>query len=500
MTFTPRLLLVDLSGSLKHLPEDGALYSTNPQSSSENALSSIQKDIFWEEDGIEVVHSDPNTEKPEFQRDLDDPEVNMEEKEYNLSENVSTWTDFLYSRYHPRSINVIRDYKHADERDSLDTFSNGKLLWNTEPFQDEFSDRIRQYVEECDFLQGFQNIFDISNGFSGLSLSCMEYLNEEYSKSILAVPVFTPKSVTYENADEAMSNAIRIVNIALTYNSLTEHSSMFLPLSLNGREWKTPGESRKFPQLTYKSDNLYETSSILATYLDTLTLKYRFKNAASHLPGFCSDLTNYGRKLTAGALALPFQMQSEEDLIDCLDKFEGDLFTQISPNTQIGTDYVVQSAFVRGIPKNRLKKPMQSANLQMRMAAYRCDNVSEMFQLYFQCKNHASLAHVAAMPTAMATKLPFPHEMFDSKMNLDGFLADFDRKTNEKVISVPTLATVQNSGDIANTLETLHREAERIKIKKIHRFRETGFEEDEYEEMLENLLNFKDNYEDNFEL
>lgn len=491
---------MDLAGSLKHLPEDGALYSTNPQSTSEDVLSSIQNDILWEEDGIEVVHNDTNTEKPEFQRDLEDPDVNMEEKEYNLSDNVNTWSDFLYSRYHPRSINVIRDYKCSDEKDSLDTFSNGKALWSSEPFKDDFMDRIRQYVEECDSLQGFQNIFDISNGFSGLSLSCMEYLNEEYSKSTLAVPVFTPKSVLFENADEAMSNAIRIVNIALTYNGLIEHSSMFLPLSLREREWKAPGKPRKFPQLTYKADNLYETSAILATYLDTLTLKYRFKNAASYLPGFCSDLTNYGRKLTAGALALPFQMKSEEDLIDCLDKFEGDLFTEISPNTKIGTDYVVQSAFVRGIPKNRLKRPMQSAQLQMRMAAYRCDNISEMFQLYFQCKNHASLTHVAAMPTAFPTKLPYPSEMFNSKMTFDGFLGDFDRKTNDKVISVPTLATVQNSGDIADTLETLHREAERIKIKKIHRFRETGFEEDEYEEMLENLLQFKDNYEDNYEL
>uniref|UniRef100_T1GRN5 DML1/Misato tubulin domain-containing protein n=1 Tax=Megaselia scalaris TaxID=36166 RepID=T1GRN5_MEGSC len=389
----------------------------------------------------------------------------MEEKEYKLNENVKTWTDFLYSRYHPRSINIVRDYKHSDEKESLDTFSNGKSLWKTDLFEDEFCDRIRQYVEECDFLQGFQNIFDISNGFSGLSMNCMEYLNDEYAKSILAIPVFSPKNVIYENADEAMSNAIRIVNIALTYNGLVENSSMFLPLSLREREWKTPGVSRQFPHLTYKEDNLYQTSAIIASYLDTLSLKYRFKNAASYLPGFCTDMTNYGRKLTAGAFSLPLQMNSEEDLIDCLDRFDGDLFTQISPNTQIGTDYVVQSVFVRGVPKNRLKRPMQSAKLQMRMAAYRCDSVSEMFQLYFQCKNHASLAHVAACPRLL-----------------------------------PTLATVQNSGDIADTLETLHREAERIKIKKIHRFRESGFEEDEYGEMLENLLQFKDNYEDNFEL
>lgn len=62
------------------------------------------------------------------------------------------------------------------------------------------------------------------------------------------------------------------------------------------------------------------------------------------------------------------------------------------------------------------------------------------------------------------------------------------------------LAVAQVSSDLSDTIESLHREAKRIKVPKIHRFKETGLEEDDLTEVLEKLLNFKDNYDDNFEL
>lgn len=68
------------------------------------------------------------------------------------------------------------------------------------------------------------------------------------------------------------------------------------------------------------------------------------------------------------------------------------------------------------------------------------------------------------------------------------------------ITSVPALAVAQGSSELSDTIESLHREAKRIKIPKIHRFKETGLEEDDMVEILEKLLEFKDNYDDNFEL
>lgn len=299
-----------------------------------------------------------------------------------------------------------------------------------------------------------------------------------------------------------MTSSIRVANIALTYSNLIEQSSMFLPLStLDGGNWRQFGNSRQFPLIKYDEKNLYHTSAILASYLDTLTLRYRIRNNSSNtLLELCGDLTNYGRKMTAGGFSFPFPMRYDQDLIECLDRFDGKMFTQLSPNSIIGTDYVVQSVSVRGIPKTRLKKPLKLAQQQMKMAAYKCESISEMFQLYFQCENHASLANVSAAQTPLNIQIPYPLEIFDTKLNLDGFLKDVNRLQDEKITSLPTVASIQCSGKLADTIETLYREAKRIKISKLHRFKETGLESDEYAEALEILLQFKDKYEDNFEL
>lgn len=501
-TFTPRLLLVDLDGSLKHLSEDGDLYKeTTETQKTTNQIDKLKEDPEWKEFDLEVIESE-SLSKHEFQMDLENPEIDLEEKDYKLRDSVETWTDYLYTRYHPRTINIIKEYQHCPTSESFDTYSNGVQMWKTEQFEDDFSDSIRRYIEECDNCQGFQTLFDCHNGYSGLATQCLEYLNDEYSKANFAVPVFSPKSVIFQAADDAMTDSIRLVNSALAYSKLIEQSSMFLPLSTQARVWRQLGDSRKLPLLNYEADNLYQTSAILASFMETLSLRYRLKDAplSSSLGAFCSDLTNYGRKLNAAALALPFRMANDVDLIDCLDTYEGDLFTQLTPNCKIGTNYVVQSVCVRGIPKIRLKRPMNEAQQQMKMAAYRCDSVSQMFQLYLQCQNHSSMSHVSALEEPMTVTTPFPREMFDKFLDSKGFMSGIECPPEKKVMSVPTVASVQCSGDISDTLETLHREAKRVKIAKLHRFLDAGLENDDYDEALESLLLFKDNYEDNFEL
>lgn len=507
VTYTPRLLLVDLDGSLKHLPREGELYGNSIKRTTEGVESiddvkKIKAELENMSTDVEVVEQ-PHASKHDFQKDLEDPVIDIQEKNYDLADNVDTWTDYLYARYHPRTVNIVNDYKHSTEKQTFDTYACGVQLWKTEQFEDEFCDKIRQYVEECDFLQGFQTLFDCFNGYSGLATACMEYLNDEYGKANFALPVYSPRNTPFENADEPMSDSIRVVNSALAFHKLSEQASLFVPLSTSDRVWRQLGTARQLRSLTYQPDNLYQTSAVLAAYLDTISLRYRLRNAPSaySLAGFCGDLNNYGRKLAAAAFALPFPMQQKQDLIDCLDQFEGPIFTSLTPNCSIGTDYVIQTLCVRGITRERLKQPLEKAKEQMRMAAYKCDSVSEMFQLYLQCANHASMSHVASVSMAMPTRIPFPSEMFGEEMTKLGFLSPTTkRQPEEKVVSVPTLAAVQSSSELGDTLETLHREAKRVKIAKLHRYKAAGLEEDDYVDALEQLLLFKDNYEDNFEL
>lgn len=502
-TFTPRLLLLDQKNALKHMPRSGGLYSEQNTVVSGQPVFNEQN-VLWEPNKVEVIQEEPQS-KPEFQQDLDNhmlPTTN--EKTYDFSSSVDTWTDFMYARYHPRSITTLQNVNDANSDEySFDCFTAGSQLWKDEYLDDVFGDKIRQYIEECNNCQGFQVLFDCMDGYSGIAAKCLEYLSDEYSKTLLTIPIFAPRTPKFKNSDEAMSDSIRVANTALAYNSVIEHSSLVLPLSTMARSWRQNDQPRQFPLFDYQADNFYETSAILATYLDTMSLRYRLRDNpdSCHLAGFCSDLSNYGRKLAAAALALPFKINAGQDLIDCLDQHEGKLFTQLSPNTEIGTDRIVQTAIVRGL--NRLKSSNPKiAERQMRMAAYHCNSVSEMFQLYFQCSNYNSLAHVAALEKGMPTMVPYPVKCFDRQITANGLFNEFAMNESEQptVRSIPVLATAQSASELANTIESLHREAKRIKIDKIHRFKETGFESDDYPDVLDSLLNFKDNYEDNFEL
>jgi hypothetical protein len=69
-----------------------------------------------------------------------------------------------------------------------------------------------------------------------------------------------------------------------------------------------------------------------------------------------------------------------------------------------------------------------------------------------------------------------------------------------EITEIPTMAALQSSTDIYNTLDGLCRDVARVKIAKIHRFRETGLEDEEFEEVLEQLHQLKEKYEDNIHL
>lgn len=509
------MLLVELKGSLKYIPEEGNLYTSSQLNRESDVLDQVRGTLQWDEDRVEVIETDV-AKVPEFQKDLQQGGSAIADKKYNLKETIENWPDFMYTRYHPKSINIIKEFEHHEDFSSLDTFSTGMKLWESPFFEDDFCDNIRSYIEECHHCQGFQTLFDAVDGFSGVAVKCLEYLEDEYSKSILALPLFPPKVKSFKLADDPMSDSIRMINTAFSYAKLSEHCKLFVPLSTMGRAWRSLDEPRSFPHVNYEPSNLYHSSAILSTFFDSMSLRYRLKNSnsSSSLSSFCSDLNVYNRKMAGASIAIPFPMNEKEDLIDFLDRFSDELMQPLSPGTKIGTDRIIQSVTLRGIPKNRIKRPLETAKNQMKMAAYKCSSVSEMMQLYYQCNTHASLNHVTAVESRMRILAPFPKEFFDTRIAANGFSKEFQSSDSEGKITavnvsfsnfspvdvkeLPVMTAVQNSNDLSNTLENLHQNVSRIKLAKIPRFSDSGLESEEYKEMLEQLLTFKEQYDENF--
>ncbi|CAD0198137.1 unnamed protein product [Chrysodeixis includens] len=487
VTYTPRLLIADLKGSLKTLPETGGL----PYEENENEFQ-------W--NGVEKIE-EPTPPKNEFLLDIDTDGPSVA-KQYNFEQDVKTWTDYLYPRLHPRSVNIVRDYVHDDNTECFDILHKGKALWKQD-FGEAFTDNIRKYVEECDSMQGFQVNFDCTDGFAGLALSCVEYLADEYTKSILAYPIipsYFPDNnpTTQEDRDKSnMKDSIRMVNTALSIQELSEYATLFVPLSTGDKGWRKPGSPRKFDYLNYNPELYYHSSALLASAMDTLSQKYRHKSNIYTMSDICADLTGYGRKMAAASLGMPLPINEREYLIDFLNNTTKPIYTCITPSCKIATDKIFQLITVRGVPENYLKAPMKEAKEQMNIPAYRCTSVKEMFELYFQANNFLSATNVTVCDKPLEVKTPFP-KFFGSELNKYGFVGS--EGDSVKVESCPVVAGYHNGNFLSDMIEKLHREVSRIKFTKLHKFKQEGFESSEYSDSLDRLAEFKDNYEDDFEL
>ncbi|KAH8339704.1 hypothetical protein KR074_009540 [Drosophila pseudoananassae] len=508
-TYTPRLVSVDLAGTLAHLPLGGELYGNFVQRYEDLLPFGTGEDLTKtrqraEESGVSSTNQlelqeEPPTQISEYQRDLMKNTV-AADKDYQLAETVTSWPDYLYARYHPRTLNVFPGLVRSPVHQTISTYSAGAALWEEATFNEELTDRIRLYIEECDGLQGFHMLFDIDDGFGGLAGKCLEHLNDEYGRASFLVPLHYPRATSYPQADSRLSHCIRVANTIMSYHNLSEQATMFTPLSTLETIWRnTDLKSRSLSGLQWQADNLYQTSGVLAAFLDTATLGYRLRNTPESLMRFCERVTPSGRKMTAAGLALPLGVAEGQDLIEFLDQ-SGDhaLLTQLSPACEPGTSYVVQSVTARGIPLERLKRPREKAGDQMRMAAYGCDSVSQMLQLYFQCSYHGSVTNAASTPLPLKSQLPFPYEIFGAGMNSSGFRlpGEAEREPGLRVDTAPAMAAVQNSTQLGEHFDNLHVQTHRIQLAKLLAYNNSSLERDEYETALDQLLEFRDLYAD----
>ncbi|KAH1014571.1 protein misato [Dendroctonus ponderosae] len=494
VTFTPRLLLVDLKNSLKTLPIQGDLYEEPPDPS--------QLFMKWEGHKIELQEA-PRESKNAFQTDINNASAlpTVATKKYNLEQDVQVWSDFLYSRFHPRTVNVIKQYQHCNAETPFDSYSLGAALWKSEVFEDRFSDDIRRYVEECDYFQGFHILTDCTNGFAGLSSACLEHIRDEYDrKSVLVLPTIPAHfpdndfQTAHEQVYSLMNDSTRVINLLLSFNTYREFSSMFVPLCTSEAGWRQPGLPRQFYHTQYNHKLPYHSSAFLAAALDTISLKYRLESSTFSLSDLCADLTANDRKAAAGSLCMPFSLNADADLIDCLDQWEGPLYKSITPRCSIGTERVMQHLMLRGVPETRLKKPPNKAGKQKAMAAYNCKSVKDMLELFLACSTYATASHVSTISEAMSTKNPFP-DLFDDRIGVHGNVSAIPRLEHTRVESVPILAGLHSGSEIGQMFESLHTEAKKLKIARFNQF---TLEADEYEDALNSVMTLRENYEDSF--
>ncbi|XP_074785135.1 protein misato homolog 1 isoform X2 [Athene noctua] len=407
---------------------------------------------------------------------------------------TQVWSDFLSVRLHPKSIYVIRQYMHDGECGCLEAFGQGERLLQDPSCLEELEDRLHFYVEECDYLQGFQVLCDLHDGFSGVGAKVTELLYDEYSGKGILTWGLTP---VLSNVGDHQKNFYRLMNTALGIVHLSSHSSLFCPLSLSGSLGIRPQPPLAFPYINYDASLHYHSSAILAAALDTLTAPYRLCSSQGSMMHLAETLNFSGRKGRSwGACS-------------------GRWFVSPSPTRRLWLrgllflflPYVAARSPILYVPTSRTCPGSFSLHAgskscpgkQPPSPLHACESTEQVLQHYLHTlfPGAFSTSHVLEQPCH--TLPPYP-QFFSPLLTRQGFLQDKPPSYSSAAVeSIPVLAGLQSSPALRTLLRSLHQDLHQADVRRWPSFFSAGVEHEDFQEALQELRTLAQCYETGFE-
>ncbi|NP_001337705.1 protein misato homolog 1 isoform X2 [Homo sapiens] len=403
---------------------------------------------------------------------------------------IRVWSDFLRVHLHPRSICMIQKYNHDGEAGRLEAFGQGESVLKEPKYQEELEDRLHFYVEECDYLQGFQILCDLHDGFSGVGAKAAELLQDEYSGRGIITWGLLPGPY---HRGEAQRNIYRLLNTAFGLVHLTAHSSLVCPLSLGGSLGLRPEPPVSFPYLHYDATLPFHCSAILATALDTVTVPYRLCSSPVSMVHLADMLSFCGKKVVTAGAIIPFPLAPGQSLPDSLMQFGGATpWTPLSAcGEPSGTRCFAQSVVLRGIDR-ACHTSQLTPGTPPPSALHACTTGEEILAQYLQQQQPGvmSSSHLLLTPCRVAP--PYPH-LFSS-CSPPGMVLDGSPK-GAAVESIPVFGALCSSSSLHQTLEALARDLTKLDLRRWASFMDAGVEHDDVAELLQELQSLAQCYQ-----
>ncbi|XP_053718914.1 protein misato homolog 1 isoform X2 [Synchiropus splendidus] len=510
ITYTPRLIAMDLKGSLQALPQEGGLYDDGKDAST----------VSW--DGNLMMHRESPPPKNSFLEDLDrldrgeilaeaqfastsqpqrsvagkvqvdtvNRRLEKAQKSYHLEGSVKVWSDFLRIYLHPRTISIVHQYNHDGDSDRLEAFSQGEAVLHG-PLLDQLDDKLHFFVEECDYFQGFQVLCDLADGFAGVGSKVTEMLHDDYGgRGILTwglAPVSHPDSTP-------VKEFYHLLNCTLGLVHMSSHSSLFCPLSLRGGLGLRASSPVSFPHLSYDPSLWYHSSSVLAVALDALTVPYRLRNNCVPMWQVADALSSSGRKVVSAYGAVPFPLMHGGSLPDSLTVCGDSLpWKPIStcPEADSGRCYG-QWVTLKGLEGHKLTGSMQYGMTPL----HRLDSGEDVLASYISSFYPSSPLNLQLVSAPSKLTPPFP-QIFSSSVGSQGLLHGHRNVLSQAVTSVPVLTSLQSGPAIGPWLADLHRSVSAFDVRRVApSFLSQGLDMDHFREALEQLRRLSRCYRD----
>jgi len=494
-TRTPRMVLLDFKHSLGSLKPTGTLYDSS-------AVFNLEEDASQMWGGGVEVHEEPLHKKNQFLTWLEEGDQ-QEEGEDNYAANrvreeeVSVWSDYLKSQYHPKSTNLLHKYGNID----FDCFTHGKDLFMEGDAKEEFFDSIRFFLEECGRVQGFHILVDVNSGYGSIAQEVIQELKDDArSAAVITFGVTEPDgAIPVKNLNKSLAR--RAMNQALSASVFSEMSSLYIPLPLYTlQNLRNPLLSKKF-----KPSSLFQTSALAATAIDTMSLAYRRKK-----PGLGTNSANTMSELTSrvaptsdiriGTLSMafpfPYPSVSEKEL-DTLVKNWSPLHHAKNPfNIQLSTTSIPSpeemfplfgsSMVMRGVQSGEAETSFTSKSIEAKLGEY--------------AKTGRFLLEPAPMYSTLSLALPiavsFPDILNNSILGSEGEIRVNREEDPLPPYSVPVWTHVENSSRIGKDIDLFHSTVKRATSHHKYPFTSGrgGLDDEDFDAVVERLDLLKQEY------
>ncbi|KAI9552609.1 hypothetical protein GHT06_020476 [Daphnia sinensis] len=375
------------------------------------------------------------------------------------------WKALLNNKLHPKSLSTLNNIQCVNAGETFNLFSQGMACLEKEDDLEYIENQIRFFVEESDYFQGFNMLFDADNGFGGVASKLLQLIKQEYStKTTFTVPLLPAHSTC-----ESTRRAERLTNLGLVVETLFEDSSMFSPVSLDPL-WCS-NNSRKFPELqNLKPTSIYEAGAVIATALDTIFFPLQAKKGSLiSLADLVKKLTSHGRKAVGMSCAIPLWngVSNLESLNSAF--LEA---TSVTPCVENFRGCWTQQLVWRGL---------QNASDFQSLVDY---------WSRIQWKHTATSNCVFSTPSSLVK--PYPKFFRDSAQ----LVADSSWNPSKIGSHFCTFGGLHSSVSLGHSLKNLHTELSKIEGRSLQNFFSSGMEQDDLLENRDRIISYAELYEE----